>query len=195
MKKKNSKTPKREPTSLIIAIGVLLIVGSVGYYFDMRDDGDATPRSEQTMQVYSWKTYTNPEYGISFKYPATWSDPTLVQVNGSTEISFKEGLFVLAGAHVDQVTQKNLSIDDTVQSVMKLPPTTEILEKERGIVGVNNKNYVTLTLQTNAETKPDITVYIPHDSSTTDFVELQNSHQAVDGGIFASVLASFEFMR
>jgi hypothetical protein len=74
--------------AVLLVFGLLIIVLAIWWYKGILDDADTfnmgkTNSNSQitTGSVSDWKTYTNTQYGFTFKYPSSWPTPKTDEVS------------------------------------------------------------------------------------------------------------------
>ena len=182
----------------LIIIAVLILGG--GYWVWQNQTvtpPSALPEGEGTLTsplggglegVENWKTYTDSELGLSFKYPATWRDPERRIQSTRININFGNGFSVTSGGYYDQDKQRNLTIDEIVNSLMSNSYFKDFKRETLNLAGsVSTKvSFTTLTAR-------DIEVYIPK-SSQSDMVAI-SSDQTIDATTFTNILSTFRFIK
>jgi hypothetical protein len=117
-------TYKRGSSQIITILIVLVIVAGGIYYFtrpttpdpDTQTYATTTPvKAVSTVDTTNWKTYTNPKYNFSFKYPADWV------VDTETYIDFPHKALEITppkSAGIKFVVTDNLSAGQTISNYL-----------------------------------------------------------------------------
>jgi hypothetical protein len=76
--------------------------------------------------VQQWTAYTDPEFGFTIHYPATWGTPAAKLVSGRTVIRFSEGFSVdigqLSGANGQPTSYDELYASSKAESIANHSP-------------------------------------------------------------------------
>ncbi|GEM_PF-4703144 len=140
--------------------------------------------------ITSWTTYVSSTLGISFNYPASWTQPAYVGPDtGLNQLTFKDGLFVNIGFR-DSYANKWITLND----YLNLQNTTGAsgYSSKTGSITVNGKNYTTVTSLSYGQVVEN-SVIIPNPNSATNFVIFDDGGK-IDAKTFNSIVSSFKFI-
>jgi len=138
----------------------------------------------------NWKTYTDSDFGLSFKYPSTWKEPERKIQSTRIEIDFGNGFSIVSGGYYGQNERRMLTIDELVNSTM----TLNLKNAKRETLNLAGKVSTKVSYASYGTIGRETSVYIPRNYQQDDMVII-SSNQMINDSTFTNILSTFRFIK
>ncbi len=173
---------------IIEALSTLIIINGL--------QARQTQTQNTNSETADWKTYTNNDAGISFKYPEEWGEPWTALLGTGTEISFDKNSNVglREGIYYNQIFARTMAFDEiknsfqTVFPVGNLESTKDItIDKKQGVEFIYSGS--------NDSGRANIAIFIPVDNA--NIFQVSFSYKESDGTIdaFNNFISTVKFTK
>lgn len=176
----------------IIAFVCIILFGLGGNYLKKQSQPLPSPITPMADKINNWKTYTNSNLGLTFKYPQNWIDPSVRPQSTHTEIGFdpsNANLSIIIGFDYNQTTGKNITYSETISSA-----TANLKSQEDFLLdGIKGKKII----YTMGASTLDILYIVPVPNESGDILKIQYTipHGDPDTSkLFDQILSTFKFL-
>jgi hypothetical protein len=156
----------------------------LGSLYTSKDDIVATLASVQFLNQNT-RLYVSPKLGFAFRYPTTWSRPTVTTTSVHTTLTFGQDAEITSGGQYSSTLKRNLTIDEVVTGALTSPGTTD----QKITLGDHPAHLLVTTPPSGPQQR---TVYAQN-KNQTDIIIMKQS--GVDSDGLNLILSSFSFIK
>ena len=182
--------------SIIIAIiAVLVISGGVVSAYKNKKAVLPVMVQKTVTTTLDWKTYTNSNLGISFKYPKEWGEVKPNLLSTEMEVSFNNSEVGLAErVYYNQTLGRNMTLGEIKNSFSDIFPAAAYLISQKNIVIDKKEGVEFFSAGSNSSGNTDIHIFVPVDQNNT-MLMISFVYKPSDNTInnFNTFLSTFKF--